>query len=512
MPDISVHTLFLTPSFEEWYRFGLIFAALFAFVGAAEYIRKKGHVSAEVNRKLVHISVGVLIFFTPSLFESGIPPMALAIIFIIVNFVAIQLGLFQGMHDTGRKTYGTVLYPLSFLILILLCWNLDAKIISISMLTLALADAAAAIVGESLHGPHEFRLTSDKKSVEGSATMFVVTFVVILIGLKFYFNHDAFTWGYTFIVSSSVAMTATAWEAMGSRGFDNLAVPLSVAFILNIYLYPQAPIIPVQMTFGIVMALLFAYGSHQLKFLNTSGTVAVFLLASVIFGLGEFKWTAPIITFFILSSMLSKYGKMKKKKLEEMFEKGDTRDWGQVAANGGIAGILMLAGYYFPIYDFFPVYVGTIAAVTADTWGTELGLLARGKTVSILTFKPVAPGTNGGISLLGMCGASVGALLVTLTSLFWNVTVFTIGLIVLGGVIGSLADSVLGASLQGQFRNPADNKLTEKRYRQRPDATYSGYLENEYVRGIHWLNNDVVNWCCAGVGALATWVMVMIVI
>src|SRR5208283_4704858 len=74
---------------------------------------------------------------------------------------------------------GTVYYPLSFLILVLLCWDTLPQIISISILILGLSDAAAAIVGENLSSPHVYYLTSDKKSLEGSAAMFATAFLVV---------------------------------------------------------------------------------------------------------------------------------------------------------------------------------------------------------------------------------------------------------------------------------------------------------------------------------------------
>ena len=49
-----------------------------------------------------------------------------------------------------------------------------------------------------------------------------------------------------------------------------------------------------------------------------------------------------ILTFFILSSLLSRLGRSAKARYDLIFEKGSRRDHAQVLANGGIAGALMV--------------------------------------------------------------------------------------------------------------------------------------------------------------------------
>ena len=74
---------------------------------------------------------------------------------------------------------------------------------------------------------------------------------------------------------------------------------------------------------GILFAALIAGISFRVKFLTLSGSIATFLLASFIFGLGGIKWSVPILTFFILSSMLSKIRKRKMKMLKSILKKAE---------------------------------------------------------------------------------------------------------------------------------------------------------------------------------------------
>ncbi len=502
--------LFQAPT-SDWLHLLLFFMGIVFFIALAEKTRKALKWSPEVTRKLVHVLTGILIFFSPFFMTSKIPLIWLAVLFIIVNYVGIRTGKLKGMHDTRRRSYGTVFYPLTFLILVLICWDNHKTIIMLSMLILALADAAAAIVGENLKTPHEYQLSRDKKSFEGSFVMFITSFLVVLIGLPLIDYLDGYTisWITAVWIGLNTAIVATACEALSCSGSDNLSAPLGAAFVLSFMLTHQNPV-NIQFSIGIGLALLFALTAYYAHFLTADGSVTAFLLAVIIFGIGGWKWSIPILTFFTSSSLLSKIGKKQKIRFALIFEKESRRDMGQVVANGGVAGFIILLNNYF--YDplWYAIYLGSLAAVTSDTWATEIGILSKSLPRSIKNFKKVEPGTSGGVTAIGLGSALLGALMIGFIGFLWLRTDYSLSfsplffyIIVSGGFLASLVDSLLGATKQAQYRCPVCKKITEKQI-------HCEGKETVLISGYRWLNNDGVNFFCSVCGGLFVWIMIIL--
>jgi uncharacterized protein (TIGR00297 family) len=490
---------------SDWkYLFGF-FLALLCLIVIAELIRKRLHGSAETTRKIVHIITGLIIAVTPFVLHSMWPMVILGCLFAAVDYVAIKHKLIRAMHGTNRATYGTVFYPISFVILVVLLWDHHRIILVSAMLIMALADAAAGIVGETVTSPRILHFGPEKKSLQGSIAMYSCSFAIITLCLSFfpYTDHPLISFKTVLWIGAVAAFIATVCETISFRGSDNLTVPLGSAFSLY-YMLNGSHADLLAFTIGAAMALGIAIVSYRLKFLDAGGAATAFLLGTLVFGVGRWAFTFPILTFFIFSSVLSKIGKKRKNLLDGVFEKTGCRDLGQVLANGGIATLILLLWYFFPSSLFYFMYLGSLAAVTADTWGTEIGVLSKSKPISILTFKTVATGTSGGISFYGNLGAISGSLLLTLIGIIcfpyragqeFGAVLFLF--IVSSGFIASLIDSLVGATVQAQYQCQVCHKMTEKKnHCQRPSL---------FVRGYRWINNDVVNIICALAGAFFVW-------
>lgn len=254
-----------------------------------------------------------------------------------------------------------------------------------------------------------------------------------------------------------------------------------------------------QILLGVLLGIIVSLAAWRLGSLSGSGAWAAALTGSLIFGLGGLPWAALLLTFFISSSLLSKAFKKRKRGFSEKFAKGSQRDWGQVLANGGLGTMLVVAFAIFPHQPWiWFAYAGAMAAVNADTWATELGVLNPSQPRLITSRQPVEPGTSGAISLVGTLATLGGALLIGLVGAIFSPAGARLPLVLaasLGGLCGSLFDSLLGATLQAIYYCPKCDKETERH------PTHTCGTGTHQMRGWGWLNNDLVNFLASIVGA-----------
>lgn len=251
-----------------------------------------------------------------------------------------------------------------------------------------------------------------------------------------------------------------------------------------------------QLILGLILSLLISVFSFKVKFLTISGSVGTFFLAFLIYGFGGWQWTLPILSFFISSSFLSKLREKINPAVNNYYEKSGPRDFFQVFANGGLGGILVVANYFLPDITWYFIYSGIIASSCADTWATEIGTMTKHKTIDILKFKPVEQGSSGGVSFSGFAGSLSGALFVSLISVLWidSSRIGFVMLITSSGFAACIFDSILGASVQVQYKCSECKRIVDKQMHCKKDAVI--------YRGIKFINNDFVNLAaglCGGV-------------
>ncbi|KAG6373576.1 integral membrane protein DUF92-domain-containing protein [Boletus reticuloceps] len=167
------------------------------------------------------------------------------------------------------------------------------------------------------------------------------------------------------------------------------------------------------------------------------------------------------------------------------------------AVAGGLSQTLVLAT------------LGQFACCLGDTLASELGILSSSPPILITTLKPVPAGTNGGISLGGTIASAIGGCIVGLAQFVslvvensvcraeWTSLLLTlVGWGTAAGILGSMLDSFLGATLQ-RTRYSTD----EKRILQ--DESVPGKNEAiKVISGINVLTNNQVNLLSSVVTAL----------
>jgi len=251
-----------------------------------------------------------------------------------------------------------------------------------------------------------------------------------------------------------------------------------------------------QLLLGFILAIIISYLAYRAHSLNKNGTLAATIVGAIVFGLGGWQWAILLLAFFITSSGLSRLFKKRKLGLDEKFSKGHERDAGQVFGNGGLATAFVLVHALFPESMIGWVgFAASLAAVNADTWATELGVLNPTPPRMITDLrKRVEKGTSGGISLFGTFASLMGSALIAVLAALMTDDWSLLLPITLAGLFGSLFDSLLGATVQAMYYCPTDKKATEKH------PLHTCGTATVHIRGWKWLNNDWVNFACGAFG------------
>ena len=253
--------------------------------------------------------------------------------------------------------------------------------------------------------------------------------------------------------------------------------------------------------FGLALNAGAAYAAFRNRSVSGSGAIAGAVVGAAIYLGGGFSYWLMLMLFFVSSSAAGRIGRRRRPSLEQIHERGNRRDAVQVVANGGVPAIAAVLLGVTGHAVFALAAAGALAAATADTWASELGVLSRRRPRSIVTLRALEPGTSGGVSLLGTGAAAAGSLLIATCFALIEPRIATIPAIAAvwaAGLAGMTLDSVLGATVQAQYRD-GRGTLTERR------TGDDG--PNELVRGSALITNDVVNClsvlCAAVIAALA---------
>ncbi|CAA9568188.1 MAG: hypothetical protein AVDCRST_MAG88-2086 [uncultured Thermomicrobiales bacterium] len=264
---------------------------------------------------------------------------------------------------------------------------------------------------------------------------------------------------------------------------------------------------------GLLASGAIGWAAYRRGSLSRSGVVGAMLVGTTIFASGGAAPSTLLITFFVSSSVLSRWKRERKRIATSEFAKGERRDLAQVLANGGVAAALVALGRARPDTPWLPAFVGAIATVNADTWSTEAGTLSRQPPRLITTGKVVTAGTSGGATPLGTAAAALGAAAIGVVATLvgrpqrgdgsvvtptFDGRAGALPLATTAGLVGAFVDSLLGATVQARYRCPACGVPTERtRHRCGTPAVLIG--------GWRAIDNDAVNFLSSLCGAAVGW-------
>ena len=485
---LHVHTisLFMTfplwiPFENEWWTFFALLIIILSCVLGSEVSLKLGWLSGESNRRLIHFLVGIMVACSPMIFQGNILPSLLALIFIIMNIITFNKEQFKGIHSQSRITYGTIYFPIGYLVMVIGFWGYPEFVI-IALSLLAFCDPIAAQVGENVGSKSQFIIWKDKKTIPGTVAFFISAMVIIYMFSKWFFNHPNI---FLLFFALFIAIAATAAEITSCKGSDNFSIPIiSILFMIGFFFNFEDSSnnmmhIMLSRSSILVILVICLFGiAYWFNSLNINGLFGAIIMAIVIIMLGSDIHLISLAIFFVFSSVISKTIKNK----SFYRSKGSKRDIIQVYANGGVATLVCIVDFLYPNPFNIYLFLASVAAAMSDTWGTEFGKLSKHKPISIISFRPMEHGLSGGLTRIGTLGSLLGSCIIGFTAWFLipmeSIIIYGI---IFSGFIAAIVDSLAGAIFQAKYE------------------TQTGEIIEEYqdgstlISGNKWINNDIVN-------------------
>jgi uncharacterized protein (TIGR00297 family) len=246
---------------------------------------------------------------------------------------------------------------------------------------------------------------------------------------------------------------------------------------------------------GLLVAALISFIARKARSLTIGGAIVATLIGTVAVAAG-WNWGALLIIYFASSTVLSRSGRsLKEQRTASIVAKGGERDAIQVLANGATFAGAAIAMLVRPDVRWVALGAGSLAAAAADTWATEIGTLYGGEPRSVVTGRRVTAGTSGGITPIGTLAAVSGAMFVATLAKLLGSTPAVARHIALGGVVGAMFDSLLGATVQARRWCDLCERETER-------MTHDCGTACQPRRGFAWLDNDLVNFLSNAAGGL----------
>ena len=208
--------------------YGILISYLYIFIVivGAKLFEKKGK---EASRKFIHIMLGnwwiiAMLFFNNVVWAAFVPAT-----FVIINYISYKKNIISVMEreDNKEEGLGTVYYAVSLLILSIITFGIINKpeIGLVPVLVMAYADGFAAVFGQKIKSK-PIKIGSTTKSVAGSITMYIVTFIITSAFLRF---TGVSMWP---VISIIMSAFATVIELISVKGLDNITVPAIMYIML----------------------------------------------------------------------------------------------------------------------------------------------------------------------------------------------------------------------------------------------------------------------------------------
>ena len=283
----------------EWLAAAGVATSLLLVLVLLRAVGRRTRADGELLRKGMHVALGTSALAYPWLFRSVMPVLAIAILTLAVLLLLryapwARTNLGNVVHGVRRSSEGDLWFPVSVALVFWLARG-NTVLYVIPVLTLAVADEFAALVGTRYGQLRYDTLEGEQKSAEGSIAFFLIAFFAAHVPLLLFTSVGraeclltALTFGFLVML-----LEAVAW-----RGLDNLFIPVGGFFLLRGYVAMPARALSIVLVmtiaiFAVVVAL------RRRRTLSDGAALAAVLIGYLTWTLGGWRWVVPPLVFFV---------------------------------------------------------------------------------------------------------------------------------------------------------------------------------------------------------------------
>jgi uncharacterized protein (TIGR00297 family) len=300
---------------------------------------------------------------------------------------------------------------------------------------LSLSDTLANFAGQIQKSNGWFRTFHDSKSIHGIIAYILSAILILYLFLPGFLSLDI-----PYILFA--LLWAVILETASMRGSDNFSIPAGLALFFFLthhyelnYLYLSIILI------ALAPAVFFLF---KFNILTRRGSFVAYLLGFYLAGIAGWPWLITVLLFFLSSAAFTKL----QHAIQGVKNKTAARNAWQVIANiiWAVTSSVLFLLTHNEIFILF--FIAFVAAVTADTWASEIGPLLNKRCFSLSTMKTAPAGTNGGIYFFGSVAALSGATFISSLAYYvffgswqWDI----IAILSASAFLACFVDSLLGA-------------------------------------------------------------------
>lgn len=260
-------------------------------LGAADALVRRTGLGGELGRKTIHVAAGVGAVPLPWVLRTNASMIVLAAGAVGGLVLCRRLGVLRSVHDVERSSLGDLLFPVGVTLLFLVGRE-EPMLYLIGLSYMVLSDALAAVIGRR-YGRATYEVEDQRRSVEGSVTFFVVSFLtahlILLLGT------DVSRLG-SVLVAAQLAVLVTGFEAISLGGNDNLFVPVITCLLVMRLVDLPPEVLARDLLAQVAIGTLVAYAVWRTRFAGTAGAIVLGMFLYGAYALGGLVWLlAPVL-------------------------------------------------------------------------------------------------------------------------------------------------------------------------------------------------------------------------